>query len=247
MNWAAEKLRELASKCEVESFMEGDPSRFLRVQEGDANREAVAFVASALSFGSRPQFLKRIEWLVERSNGSMDAWIRSGAFERDLPDDPSTPFYRFFTQADMRSFLARYRAIMNEYGTLGEYVRSRASTGLEAVKAIVEAFAGASVHPVVPKCADSACQRVCMFLRWMARDSSPVDLGLWSAFLARASLIIPLDTHVLQEARRHGLMKGRNATMSAALRLTAKLSEIFPGDPLKGDFALFGAAVCGAT
>jgi hypothetical protein len=31
--------------------------------------------------------------------------------------------------------------------------------------------------------------------------------------------------------------------MSAARRLTAALAEVFPGDPLRGDFALFGYGV----
>jgi hypothetical protein len=31
--------------------------------------------------------------------------------------------------------------------------------------------------------------------------------------------------------------------MSAARRLTAALAEVFPDDPLKGDFALFGYGV----
>ena len=31
--------------------------------------------------------------------------------------------------------------------------------------------------------------------------------------------------------------------MSAARRLTATLAEVFPDDPLKGDFALFGYGV----
>lgn len=33
--------------------------------------------------------------------------------------------------------------------------------------------------------------------------------------------------------------------MSAARRLTSTLSEIFPDDPLRGDFALFGHGVNG--
>ena len=86
-----------------------------------------------------------------------------------------------------------------------------------------------------------------MFLRWMVRDNSPVDLGLWSGLIDKRSLIMPLDTHVLTEASRLGLLSIRasapSATMSAARRLTATLATVFPDDPLKGDFALFGYGV----
>ena len=78
-----------------------------------------------------------------------------------------------------------------------------------------------------------------MFLRWMVRDGSPVDLGLWP-FIDKKSLIIPMDTHVLQEACKLGLIKSRTASMSAALRLSKALADVFPDDPMKGDFALFG-------
>ena len=77
----------------------------------------------------------------------------------------------------------------------------------------------------------------------MVRDGSPVDLGLWSSFIDKRSLIIPMDTHVLQEANRLGLITSKTASMAAARKLTARLAEIFPDDPLKGDFALFGYGV----
>ena len=82
-----------------------------------------------------------------------------------------------------------------------------------------------------------------MFLRWMVRDESPVDLGLWSDFIDKKTLIMPLDTHVVNQSIKLGLLKSKNASMSAALRLTKNLTEVFPEDPLKGDFALFGVGV----
>ena len=84
-----------------------------------------------------------------------------------------------------------------------------------------------------------------MFLRWMVRSDSPVDLGLWSDFIDRRTLVVPLDTHVLQEAKKLGLLKSTSASMSAARRLTASLAEAFPEDPSRGDFALFGYGVSG--
>ena len=77
----------------------------------------------------------------------------------------------------------------------------------------------------------------------MVRRNSPVDLGLWADFIDSRTLIMPLDTHVLQQSVRLGLLSGKTATMSTAKKLTDKLSEFFPDDPLKGDFALFGYGV----
>ena len=109
---------------------------------------------------------------------------------------------------------------------------------------IVELFKDApGQYSVVPKSAKSACKRVCMFLRWMVRDNSCVDLGLWSSFIPKESLIIPLDTHVLKQAKLFGLISSKASSMSLALNLTKKLKKAFPLDPLKADFALFGNGI----
>ena len=237
-------LAKYADRYETEKFLEGDPSWFMHQVEGDANREAVAFVAACLSFGSRSQFLPKIQWLLDRAGGDMDGWIRSGAFKKDVKPDDSACFYRFFTFKTMNSFLRAYRRLMEEHGTLGGFVRKESGgDGLCAVKAICGYFSGHGLSVVVPKDSKSACKRVCMFLRWMVRSGSPVDLGLWADFIDRRTLVIPLDTHVVQEARRLGLVKGCCTSMCAARRLTAALAEAFPDDPCRGDFALFGYGV----
>lgn len=241
-------LRDCADRYETAAFLDGDPSRFMHCVEGSRNKEATAFVASCLSFGARSQFLPRIQWIVDSAKGDVDKWIRTGAFECDVPPDASRCFYRFFTFRAMNAFLREYRRLMADSGTLGEFVRTRCGgDAVGAVRAICGRFGGDSCGSVVPKDASSACKRVCMFLRWMVRGSSPVDIGLWADIIDKRTLVVPLDTHVLQEACRLGLLKSRVASMSAARRLTAALAEAFPDDPCRGDFALFGVGVDGST
>ena len=82
-----------------------------------------------------------------------------------------------------------------------------------------------------------------MFLRWMVRTNSPVDAGLWTWF-SPADLLIPLDTHVLRQAKNFGLISERSAaTEKTARELTDVLKQIWPDDPCRGDFALFGPGV----
>ena len=80
-------------------------------------------------------------------------------------------------------------------------------------------------------------------MRWMVRSDSPVDLGLWSDIIDRRTLIMPMDTHVVQQSMRLNLLASSSTSMSAAQRLTSAMSLVFPDDPLKGDFALFGYGV----
>ena len=294
-------LREYAERYETADFIVGDPSWFMHQVSSDADREVMAFLAAGLSYGSRAQFLPKIQSLLNSAEGQPDAWVRDGAYRDCFFEGDPACFYRLYTRGDMFRFLELLRALLGRYGSLGGYLREvlvadgalpprlraaepsaclpsrhraagladremvgfaqepsappsgrtdsaadgalpqgRKASALAAVEALCRHF---GTSAVVPKDASSACKRLCMFLRWMVRDSSPVDLGLWADFIDKRSLIVPLDTHVLTEASALGLIHSRNASMSSALRLTSTLATIFPDDPLKGDFALFGYGV----
>lgn len=237
-----EYIRQLAARYETEAFLPADPSVFMHRVSGADNQEATAFVASCLSYGSRKQFFPKIQYVLDVSGGDVDAWVRSGAFAADVPS-AVTCYYRLYTCADMHRMLTAYRQLMHDHGSMKRYVQAHATTGIEAVGAICRYFASHGDGKVVPKNTASACKRVCMFLRWMVRSASPVDLGLWADIIDRRTLIMPLDTHVLQEAARLGLMSSRTASMSAAQKLTRVMAEVFPDDPLRADFALFGLGV----
>lgn len=230
-----------ASQYETKDFLNGDPSSFMHQVEGAKDREIMAFIASGLSYGSRQQFMPRIEWLMNRADKHPYDWIMSGDFACELPESATDCFYRLHTVSDIHAFLSSYRMLLEEHGSLKALVAKEATDGLSAVAALCKAFAGAG--SVVPRDAKSACKRVCMFLRWMVRSESPVDIGLWADIIDRRTLIMPLDTHVLQESCRLGLLSSKTTTMTSALRLTECVRQIFPDDPLRADFALFGYGI----
>ena len=239
----AKLLRQYAIQYETAEFLNGDPSWFMHQVEGVQNQEAMALVTSVLSYGSRPVFMSKVDTLLRASSGEMHEWIMRGEYQQMFKADDNGCFYRFYTNTVMAGFLNTYRNILQEYGSLGTAVAENASDGYHALVRICELFNAKYNCVVIPKDTTSACKRLCMFLRWMARDNSPVDLGLWSRFIDRRTLIIPLDTHVLQQSNRLGLLQSTNASMSTAKRLTSVLAEVFPDDPLRGDFALFGYGV----
>ena len=80
-----------------------------------------------------------------------------------------------------------------------------------------------------------------MFLRWMVRDGE-VDLGLWN-FIPKSELIIPMDTHVIQQAQKMGLLSSPKADFKTAQILTQILKKYDIKDPVKYDFALFGYGI----
>jgi uncharacterized protein (TIGR02757 family) len=239
-----EKLTDYANRYENAAFLDGDPSWFMHQVEGVGNREMMAFLASALSYGSRKQFLPKIQLLLDWSGGEVMRWVADGAYRERFALADRSCYYRLYDVRTMRLFLDACREMLLSRGSMGEWLRSLGvRDALSAVEAICRWFAEHGSVGVVPKDASSSCKRVCMFLRWMVRDSSPVDLGLWGDFIDKRTLIMPLDTHVLTEACNMGLLHSRTASMASARKLTSELARIFPDDPLKGDFALFGYGI----
>ncbi len=236
-------LRHLAEHYETEDFLPADPSWFMHQVNGDLNQETAAFIASSLSYGSRKQFFPKIQFILDASEGNVYEWVKSRSFEKDIPDTQQC-YYRLYTFHTMNKFLNALADMINEHGSIKNFMMaSGVSNGMSAVQAITGFFSSKGIETIIPKNTSSACKRVCMFLRWMVRSGSPVDLGLWSDVIDRRTLIMPMDTHVVQEAVKLGLMDKASTSMAAAVKLTNRMREIFPDDPLKGDFALFGYGV----
>lgn len=247
-----EKLVAFAALYENENFLDGDPSWFMHQVDGTQNKEVMAFMAACLSYGSRKVFMPRIQFLLDCAKGNPYEWIVKEGFRRDIPDN-SACFYRLYTNHTMHAFFSVLAEMLNRYGSIAGYIKHFASEkngkatdkieAIVAIEALCAFFAERQMVGIVPKNTSSSCKRICMFLRWLVRNDSPVDLGIWHDLIDKQSLIIPLDTHVLQQANSLELLNTTSTTMSVARRLTDVLLKIFPDDPLKGDFALFGYGV----
>lgn len=90
-----------------------------------------------------------------------------------------------------------------------------------------------------PKAPD---KKINMMRRWMVRDDGKVDLGVWRNS-SPADLLIPLDVHVYNTATALGLTTRKPKDILTVREITESFLDIFPGDPCKGDFALFGYGV----
>lgn len=241
-------LKELADKYENENFLTTDPSQFLRRYKKDTDQEVFSFVAAMLSFGNRKQFIPKIELLASLAGESFAVWIMSGAYRTSLlpPDeDVSKKFYRFYSYEDMYAFFDELQQILRLSGSMGRFFRESweyyaSADDYSLDRLISDAFPSSKI---VSKGKNSANKRIHMFLRWMVRRNSPVDLGLWTWY-SPAKLIIPLDVHVMEEAKKLCLVpENAKADRKTADLLTDRLKEVWPEDPCRGDFALFGLGV----
>ena len=85
-------------------------------------------------------------------------------------------------------------------------------------------------------------KKISMMKRWLVRDDGRVDLGVWKES-DKTRLILPLDVHVYDQATALGLTGRRQKDIITAREITDAFKEIWPEDPCKGDFALFGYGV----
>ena len=91
----------------------------------------------------------------------------------------------------------------------------------------------------------AANKKINMMRRWFVRRNSPVDLGIWAG-TDQTELLLPLDVHSHRQATELGLTERKSKDIRTVREITEKLAEVFPGDPCRGDFALFGYGVANA-
>lgn len=245
------RLIQLADKYETLSFLDEDPSQFTRWYTETRDVELACFIAAMLAFGNRKQFIPKIREILTLADksGGIYSWISKGKFKEEFicPLQPEKKFYRFYSYSDMQDFFCDLMSIVNsEQKSLGAYFKeiyiSEENKGNKPLLSdlISSAFPNSAI---VPKGKASANKRIHMLLRWLVRKNSAVDLGIWNWY-SPANLIIPLDVHVMQEGQKLGLISEKaSANRKTAMALTAQLKEIWPEDPCKGDFALFGSGV----
>ena len=258
-----ERLIELAQKYECKEFLTSDPSQFMHRYKKKEEQEVVAFIAANLAFGKREQILLHVEKILSdvqnTCGGKILEWILGGQYKSFFYERLNVnhlektslqckSFYRLYTFRSMELFFDTLKSIL-EKESLGEYFKAKYESSGEKY-----------LHSVIAKCfpkecnlishsKDSAAKKINMFLRWMVRDNSPIDLGLWTSWYSKKNLLMPLDVHVMQEATNFGLLEKnangnfRSANLKTAIELTQKMKEFFPDDPVRGDFALFGLGV----
>lgn len=239
--------------------MEQDPSRVLQRYSKVQDIEVAAFIAAMLAFGRRDLFLPKIDFILELADrgGGPANWLASGLHKKLFPPvgvAATDSFYRFYSYHDLHLLFCQLEKLLQEAASLGEYFHGKyiasqkSHPQVHLSQLVSQSFLDCRI---VPKSRNSANKRVQMFLRWMVRQNSPVDVGLWSWY-SPSDLLIPLDTHVIRQSVELGLLsavsnKGNAPSVASsaanARKLTQVLAQIWPEDPCKGDFALFGLGV----
>lgn len=242
-----DNLKRWAEQYETAEFIQSDPVQIPHRYDSRVNIEISAFVTAWIAWGSRKQIIQKADFIDrEIFKGAPYHYIVGTDTQGTAPEwkqykGSKENFYRTFTYADFHDLCARLHHVYTNWESMEAAIKySHEINGEPSLQTLFSLFG--SVKGIPDGTTQTACKRLCMFLRWMCRKGSPVDFGLWDVCDPR-NLIIPLDTHVHKQALRLGLVKRRTPDLQTAIEITDRFAEIFPDDPTKGDFALFSYGV----
>lgn len=237
-----ERLESLYNTYNRSCYIHPDPLEWVYRFEETADREIAGFIASAFAFGRVGQILVTLE-RVFRIMGPHPSAYLAGATRESLKRDFNGFVYRFVRDHHLTDFLYGLSCLVKSFGSLeqcfGAGVSHEYETVIPAMAFLVKQIRQHGPEPgylLADPHKGSACKRMNLFLRWMARKDE-VDPGLWSV-LSPSRLIIPLDTHMHTIARKLGLTTRGQADMRTALYVTEAFAGINETDPVKYDFSL---------
>jgi uncharacterized protein (TIGR02757 family) len=227
-----------------------DPLLFPRRYAAPEDQEVAAFIAAGLAFGRISLFATKLEAIFQALGSSPRAGVLAFPARGELLPNF---VYRFIRTEDLNCFIYLLGQMIRRSGSIEAFfleghkphdLKATLASFVERALALpVDGFYDSATLPPDagvrfffshPK--TGASKRLCLFLRWMVRNEFP-DLGVWKG-LSPTELVIPLDTHIAQQARRLGWLTGSTMNFSAAQKVTERLKAWSPDDPLRYDFAL---------
>ncbi len=244
-------LEGLHDRFNNNSFIEADPISIPHRYTAREDREVAGFFASTIAWGNRKAIVKSAHRMMEYMDDAPAAFIKD-ASSVEL-DRLESYVHRTFNGFDFRDFVICYRSIIERFGGVGAFFEQSYAQCGDLSISLAEFRREFFSTPHTQRCEKhlssrdkgAACKRTNMFIRWMVRrDSRGVDFGEWST-IPMSALYIPLDLHSGNVARTLGLLTRRQNDWRAVAELTSKLKEFDANDPIKYDFALFGAGIAG--
>jgi uncharacterized protein (TIGR02757 family) len=238
------------------THLANDPLSFCHRYRDPSDREVVGLVASSFAYGNVKIILRTLESIFSVIGGSPRLFV-----ERFEPGKGCRLFsgfkHRFNDGRDLCALLLAIRTMLDEAGSIENYFLKGSDQLDKDVGAGISSFSsrilaldlspvfgsggipGDSYFPFLfpSPAGGSACKRLCMFLRWMARPDDGIDLGIWKG-VAPAKLVIPVDAHIQRIAQYLGLTARKTADWKTAREITAALAKLDPTDPVKYDFSL---------
>ncbi len=197
------------------------PRRFALSGASLQDIETAAVFAAHFAWGRRSMIVRDCCRLFDFMEWRPYDYVMSGEWR-----DDGSSIHRTIKWSDT----ARICKALKEFYSVEHSLESLGTEGMR-----VRIFS----QKIDPKAPD---KKLNMMRRWLVRNDGRVDLGVWK-HTSPSELVIPLDVHVHDQALKLGLTSRKSRDIATAREITEEFREIFPDDPAKGDFALFGYGI----
>jgi uncharacterized protein (TIGR02757 family) len=216
------------------SFVEKDPISIAHKFSNKEDIEISAFLTSILSYGKRSIIISKATELMRLMDNSPHQYIMNGNFDNIVNFK-----HRTIQNLDIVYYMTILNEIYSEYGGLENLFHNDVKKSLISFWKIFFSLdhQKRSEKHISNIENGSAGKRLNMFLRWMVRKDN-VDFGIWKN-INPSDLYIPLDVHVGNVARKHGLLTRNLNDWKAVEEITQNLQKFDKVDPIKYDLALF--------
>lgn len=246
-------LDEIHAGVEKSEYIQDDPVQFVHAFSEKRDREAAGFFAATMAWGRRDIVIAKVDDLLHRMDYKpMEFILNYDSRSYGILEDFK---HRTLKPVDVEAFVYILQKIYNTWQDFEQFwaecFRIANATSRPLISIFHKHFFG--LHPETPARTfkhvsnpekGSTCKRLYMFLRWMIRKNSPVDIGIWN-FMPASQLLIPFDVHVARQSRRYGLLSRKSNDWRAVQELTEICRVMNPRDPAVYDFALFGMGALG--
>ncbi len=214
------------------------------------DREFAALICAVLAYGRIGHIKVSVRKLLYPMGKRPVAWLTTSNLIQ-IRSSIRGWKHRFNDEEDMYNLLVRLRELYLNHKSLEvAFGISQMDTAHIAIAKIVESLNFVDVLGFSPRVVEkksfhyllthpksgSACKRLNLYLRWMV-GTSEFDFGLWKRF-SKKNLIIPLDTHILRQAKKLKLCKRSTPDWKMAEEITKSLRRLDSEDPTRFDFAL---------
>ena len=222
-------LIEWADKYNDPQYFQEDPiifpTGFVReLKDGKASLadvEIAALLSAHLAWGRRAMIVRDCGRMFDEMAWRPYDYVMNGEYRNE-----NASLHRTIKWSEFAAICGRMRDIYSTRSSI---------EGLSAAEIRIGIF-GQKEDMKAPN------KKINMMRRWMVRDDGKVDFGLWKN-IDKRDLVLPLDVHVYTQATELGLTSRRQKDIVTAKEITDAFREIWPDDPCRGDFALFGYGV----
>lgn len=222
---------------DLQRFIANDPCgsvyQLMEHTDRQLDIEIGALLVAMISWGSRKVICPTaLHMLRDEMRWHPARFIMDEEYEHAYADAKNGCVYRTLNVETFRQVCRNLRAALSGHDTMEQLFCGMPTK--QVIATICQWLAPAKIGTMDK----SACKRVCMFVRWMTRATSP-DLNIWRT-RPQSDLYAVMDTHVIQLTS--SLLQGKRPTWRTCEELTSIFKSWDAEDPLKYDIALMTMA-----